>query len=157
MRKAHLDRRVAALLGVSPSTATLISSTFLVEVMEALVEGEEVVLDGFGTFTLKKAKGHPATLQRGRKGDLIDIPSVELYRIGFRKSAIFRERIKAKYGKGKTMQELGMEKLGVDEGVDQDAMEKAAASGCPECGAKCERHGSVMVCPTCGTAPFERK
>jgi len=50
-----------------------------------------------------------------------------------------------------------MEKYAVDETVDQDVMEKAAADGCPECGAKCERHGNTMKCPVHGTEPFERK
>lgn len=49
-----------------------------------------------------------------------------------------------------------MEKLGVDENVDQDVMEKAAANGCPECGATCERHGHLLSCPRHGTSPFEK-
>lgn len=50
-----------------------------------------------------------------------------------------------------------MDKLGVDESVNQTVMEKAAAEGCPECGAKCEQHGSLLMCPRHGTEPFERK
>lgn len=49
-----------------------------------------------------------------------------------------------------------MEKFGVDEGAEQDKMEKAAAQGCPDCGSKVERHGNVMICPKCGSKPFER-
>lgn len=46
-----------------------------------------------------------------------------------------------------------MDKYGVDEtGEDQ---EKLAAKGCPLCGAKPERHGNVLACPTHGTEPFE--
>jgi len=48
-----------------------------------------------------------------------------------------------------------MEKYAVDESVDQSVMEKAAAEGCPECGAKCERHGNLLFCPTHGSSPFE--
>ena len=50
-----------------------------------------------------------------------------------------------------------MEKYGVDEttNVDQKKMEKAASQGCPECGAKVERHGNVVLCPTHGSKPFE--
>lgn len=55
------------------------------------------------------------------------------------------------------MSEEGMSKLGVDESVDQTLLEKAASQGCPECGAKVERHGNILVCPRHGTAPFERK
>jgi predicted RNA-binding Zn-ribbon protein involved in translation (DUF1610 family) len=50
-----------------------------------------------------------------------------------------------------------MDKLGVDESVNQDVMEKAAAQGCPECGSKCERHGHLLICPKCGTKPFEKQ
>lgn len=48
-----------------------------------------------------------------------------------------------------------MEKFGVDEGVDQEALEKKAAQGCPICGAKVQRHGTVLMCPTHGTEPWE--
>jgi len=50
-----------------------------------------------------------------------------------------------------------MDKLGVDESVNQSSMEKAAAEGCPECGAAVTRHGNILVCPKHGTAPFEKK
>jgi hypothetical protein len=49
----------------------------------------------------------------------------------------------------------GMEKYGVDESTDSEAMEKAAAEGCPSCGSKVEKHGSVVRCVKCGTEPFE--
>ena len=48
-----------------------------------------------------------------------------------------------------------MSKLGVDEGVNQEDLEKAASDGCPECGATVEKHGSILVCPNHGTKPFE--
>lgn len=48
-----------------------------------------------------------------------------------------------------------MTKLGVSEGVDQDAMEKAASEGCPKCGAACIQHGQLLSCPVHGTEPFE--
>lgn len=50
-----------------------------------------------------------------------------------------------------------MEKFGVDEGVDTEALEKAAAEGCPLCGAPVQRHGDVLMCPKHGTEPFEKK
>ncbi len=52
---------------------------------------------------------------------------------------------------------IHMEKYAVDESVNQETMEKAAAQGCPECGAKCERHGNTLICPRHGSAPFEKK
>ena len=51
-----------------------------------------------------------------------------------------------------------MEKYGVDEstGVNQQQLEKQAAKGCPDCGKELTKHGSVLMCPTHGTEPFER-
>ena len=49
-----------------------------------------------------------------------------------------------------------MTKLGVDESVDTEAVEKAASDGCPKCGRKVERHGNVVLCPVHGTEPFEK-
>lgn len=51
--------------------------------------------------------------------------------------------------------EEGMEKYGVDEGTDQESLEKRSAEGCPKCGAKPIRHGNVLICPNCGSEPFE--
>jgi len=53
---------------------------------------------------------------------------------------------------------MTFEKYAVDEDQgDQEQLEKKAAEGCPECGSKVERHGNVLMCPKCGTAPFETK
>lgn len=69
------------------------------------------------------------------------------HEVRFRKSFYFNQQL----------QEMKkMEKLGVDEGVDPN-LEKHAAQGCPECGSPVERHGRILVCPKCGTAPFEKK
>lgn len=48
-----------------------------------------------------------------------------------------------------------MDKYGVDESVDGERLEKLAAKGCPECGKKLIKHGSVLLCPTHGSEPFE--
>lgn len=49
-----------------------------------------------------------------------------------------------------------MDKYGVDEQVDQEQLEKRAARGCPECGRELVKHGSVLLCPMCGSEPFEK-
>lgn len=49
-----------------------------------------------------------------------------------------------------------MEKYGVSESSNQEKLEKSAAEGCPQCGAKVTRHGSTLVCPRCGSEPFEK-
>jgi len=48
-----------------------------------------------------------------------------------------------------------MEKYGVDEGQDDEKMEKLAGSRCPKCGGKVIRHGNILMCENCGTEPFE--
>ena len=50
-----------------------------------------------------------------------------------------------------------MEKFGVDETIDQESLEKLAAFGCPMCGAKLEKLGSILRCPQHGTEPFEKE
>lgn len=50
-----------------------------------------------------------------------------------------------------------MLKYGVDETVDQTALEKKASTGCPECGAELVKHGSTVMCPKHGTEPFEHQ
>jgi hypothetical protein len=52
---------------------------------------------------------------------------------------------------------MSMEKYGVDQGSDDEKLEKAASDGCPECGGKVTRTGNLLSCANCGTAPFEKK
>lgn len=50
-----------------------------------------------------------------------------------------------------------LEKYAVDETVPQEQLEKAAAEGCPMCGRKPSKHGSVLLCPEHGSEPFEKE
>jgi len=50
-----------------------------------------------------------------------------------------------------------MEKYGVDESKDNSKLEKMAGEGCPSCGAALKRHGQILLCPNCGSQPFEEK
>jgi len=49
----------------------------------------------------------------------------------------------------------GMDKFGVDESIDQKKMGKQASEGCPKCGATPKRLGQLLMCPNCGSEPFE--
>jgi ribosomal protein S27AE len=49
-----------------------------------------------------------------------------------------------------------MEKFGVDESRNDEQLEKQASDKCPVCGGKVIRHGNVLMCENCGTAPFEQ-
>lgn len=52
---------------------------------------------------------------------------------------------------------MSMDKFGVNEGVDQELLEKQASHGCPNCGRRdLTKHGTIILCPSCGTEPFER-
>jgi transposase len=51
-----------------------------------------------------------------------------------------------------------LEKYGVDESLEvPESLEKKAAKNCPKCGSKLEKHGAIVKCPECGTAPFEKE
>lgn len=50
-----------------------------------------------------------------------------------------------------------LEKYGVDEGTDQEALEKKASEGCPVCGTTPIRNGKTLLCPVHGTEPFETR
>lgn len=51
---------------------------------------------------------------------------------------------------------MSMEKYAVDETVDQKTLEKRASEGCPFCGRKdLIKQGSVLLCPTHGSEPWE--
>lgn len=52
-------------------------------------------------------------------------------------------------------EEDGMSKFAVDEGTDQEALEKKASDGCPRCGKTPTRHGKTLICESCGTEPWE--
>lgn len=53
-----------------------------------------------------------------------------------------------------------MEKYAVDQTQNEEALSKVASSGCPGCGKpanQLQKHGSVIICPKCGSAPFEAR
>ena len=50
-----------------------------------------------------------------------------------------------------------MNKFGVDERQNDEQLEKRASEQCPKCGGKITRHGNVLICENCGTAPFEQE
>lgn len=81
------------------------TEAFLYEVMLALVDGDEVRLDGLGTLSVRAAEMRaPATLLTGcrRQGGTYDAAVVEVrrkYYVKFRKSIRLREAIWARHGR----------------------------------------------------------
>lgn len=152
--KVDLDTTVALLLNKEHAEVSLITSAFVTELMNSLVSESAVNIRGFGRFLLKEEARKPqvSNMPILRKGKIIGHCTgllVRSYRVSFKKSHVFKAKIYRRKGKG------NMEKLGVDEGCDQEALEKLAAQGCPECGRKPERHGNILICPEHGSAPFE--
>lgn len=160
VRKGDLDTRVAALLGKKREEISVITTTLLRVVIDELSEMSTVHLDGLGELRVVVRKGKrpsravltKGTFGRGKTEEARLVRVEKKYYVTFKKAAPLRLAIQARQGApGKTVKV--MEKLGVDEQAAEN--EKLAADGCPLCGAKVERHGSVLVCPTHGTEPFE--
>lgn len=152
VKKSELDRRVALLLGMKPRDVSTVTAEFLLSIQHALVDMNNVQLDGLGYLRVVPFKGRVDTLQPANAGT-IRVKSKKKYRVSFRKAVPFTQALRLKVGGAKV--EKVMEKFGVDEAHADN--EKVAADGCPECGAKVERHGNVLACPTHGTEPFEKK
>jgi len=49
-----------------------------------------------------------------------------------------------------------MEKYGVDEQAKPGEKQASSEVTCPRCGSLCTAHGTVFLCPTHGSEPFER-
>lgn len=162
VRKSQLDGRVAELLGKKRRDVSAVTEAFLQEVVKALVESGEVRLDGLGTLRVDCRSGvrQPTVLVNAPRSDgTRDVAVVDVerkYYVNFRRSSRLRTALRKLHGKHRERR-IPMEKYGVDENVDGEKLEKQASEGCPGCGAKVQRHGNVLVCPNCGTAPFEQK
>ena len=151
---------VALRLGMKLKTVTGIIDELTAVVREHLVDMEIVKLDGLGELNVSVTNGRrrvPLRAGNFRKNEgrpmVVDIK--KKYTVRFRKSLVLKAAIQARYGPGGVAKVVTMEKYGVDEtGTEQ---EKKAQAGCPNCGSKVEKHGNVLVCPNCGTSPFEGK
>lgn len=136
MKKSDLDFKVARALGVSRREVSRVTTAFLDEAQKALVRGHELYFTQLGRMRVGVAQypngnNHYAGIRRVDK-------------LIVRKSGKFRKAVKDH-----------MEKYAVEEPIDHDAMEKAAAAGCPICGRTPVRHGNTLMCPVHGTEPFE--
>jgi hypothetical protein len=132
----------------------LVTDAFVDELINAIINHGGFQLKGLGKLKVRFERGpNKAYENRNPEGTRI--------RLYFTKSRDLRRLIVRKYGltKEPTMEKKsdeGMTKYAVDEGYDQDQLEKAAARGCPICAQPVVKHGRVVACPTHGTEPFER-
>lgn len=151
---------VALRLGIHVKTVTGIVDELTAVVRELLADLKVVKMDGLGELNVSIRSGRRRTpLRAGNFKKGVSKPMAVLvqkkYFISFRKSPVLKAAITARHGPGGHAVAVPMEKYSVDEtGTEQ---EKKAQSGCPSCGSKVEKHGNVLVCPNCGTSPFEGK
>ncbi len=148
VRKSQLDRRVALLLGERIEDVSAITAAFLDAARDELAAMKDVLFDGLGRLRVLPARG----LTANQTFLPPHVPPTKRYYVSFKKSEPLTRKI---LGKEPRTRSKTMEKFGVDE--QQADNEKVASEGCPECGAKVERHGNVLACPTHGTEPFEKK
>ena len=135
------------------------TNEFLRQIVERLLNFEAVKLEGFGELKLTMRKGGGGRILKAgnvHKGKgayrPLEVTIERQYHVSVRKAESFKAAIVARHGSFVTVSK-NMEKYGVDESGEE--LEKRAAQGCPICGAKPEKHGNVLACPTHGTEPFE--
>ena len=73
MTKAEIVNNISGKLGLEKSDTQRVVESFMEEVIKSLVEGENVYLRGFGSFTIKKKK--KKTGRNITKGTSIIIPA----------------------------------------------------------------------------------
>ncbi len=153
-RKIDLDSEIAAELGVAKKRVSRITDAFIDAIRSHLTDGTVVHLDGFGKLHVHKETYGVRPQLQNPKGEEITTPvAVPVkHKVHFAKAQPFKLQLQQRW-----KEDNAMEKYGVDETVNQEGLEKAAAQGCPKCAAKLEKHGSVLICPTHGSEPFEQK
>lgn len=156
--KMEIDRRTSEALGISIKHVRMITHEFVEQMTGLLSELECITIERLGRFHIRRSRlyyEHMLTggdFKKGGKRGTKRVVVTSRLRVHFRMS----KRARVKFQKEDTVDE--MTKYGVDEDGDmtQEELEKLAAKGCPECGRALTKHGSVLLCPTHGSSPFER-
>jgi nucleoid DNA-binding protein len=162
--KIEADTTIAKDLGVPVLHVAKITAAFIEELVKCISTHKSVTVTGLGKFSVSVTEGRkrkslclggdywgPKTIQ------MVAVP--QSIKVHFAKSLPLTQAL-AEVLEESTMDhtnEEGMSKFGVDENVDQETLEKQAASGCPVdgCGRAPERHGRTLICPVHGSEPFE--
>lgn len=166
-RKRDVDRMASELTRVPPYVVKMVTSAWIEAIQAILVEEGAVQIDSFGTFSIQTQAPRKQSLPLRHFGKAVlpassvDVPTKIC--VTFSKAGPLKQALKRRYDTQGTKNMTkpnsdseGMDKFGVNENVDQERLEKQAAEGCPLCGAKVQRHGTVLMCPTHGTEPFEK-
>lgn len=155
LNKTDIDERVALALGLPTKRVAEITEAFIDELCNAVSQHRGFTLAGLGTLHARIERGG-SNIQGTKSQDPMRI------RLYFKKSRGLKDQIERHFGL-KEMTAMSqdnkpeeMTKYAVEEGLNYDAMEKAATDGCPKCGSKVATHGRIVECPQCGTEPFEK-
>jgi len=161
--KGELDRRVSRELHIPVVDVSRITSEFIRQIRELIVEAGFAIVDGLGALKAdvvyrKRAPANYVYLPGGtfKKGEKTKVTELRVgpsyIRVHFKKAAKLKEMLNDAFKEDPKL----FEKYAVDEGTgDQKQLEKQASKGCPECGKKPTVHGSVLLCPVHGSKPFE--
>ncbi len=89
MKKKDFVAKVAQANGLSNAKTADVIDSFIDEIVEALANGEKIMLSGFGTIEVKKRAGrigrHPVT------GEQIQLPDTKV--VSFHQSSKLREKV----------------------------------------------------------------
>ena len=155
-QKYELDRQVALATGFPKEDVGVITGEFINQINLLLCKTGKASVGGLGRFRalvhrFEGAELTTGTFKKGGRNGTRIVRKARQVRVHFTKSRVLRDMLK------NYCQEEPMEKYGVDESVDQKKLEKQASEGCPNCGAKLAKHGNVLICPKCGSEPFEKE
>lgn len=96
-RKGDLDRDVALETGIGEKRVKLVTQTFISKVMAALLDGQEVTLDGFGRMHLAVQGGAPPPHARFGTGEKNSKDADVRFRVHFKKSVPFAKAVKSHF------------------------------------------------------------
>ena len=159
--KGELDRRVARELRLKVQNVSRVTAEFLRQITFLLQQDGVVTLEGFGRFRTVRyepkngttAELTAGTFTKGKQAGTRKVEVPSYVRVHFSQSARLKEELKMSQPRSEPMEKYGVDQTAA---VNQEQLEKQAAKGCPECGQKLDKHGSVLMCPTHGSEPFER-
>lgn len=153
---SEVSRRTARALGYNQRYVRAILREFFSQCSSFLCDNGSLVLDDFGRFNVVVAhRKNKVSLRinRGKRKGTRAVESARFVKVHFSKAGSLKRLLDEHY------LEDEMDKYGVDTstGKNDEQLEKQAAEGCPNCGKKLTKLGSVVICPDCGSEPFEPK
>ena len=89
MTRVQLVNKLASRMKITKKEAETYLTAFLDSIMDSLVKGERVVVQGFGSFKVRKLKAR--TAKKPLTGELIQLPV--RYKLSFHAGKELRERV----------------------------------------------------------------